>query len=281
MGANFLTLLLVITLRYLGHKEISIGWTVGALFIHEFGHYLGMLITGSKTASISVGVFGPLALGAEGLSAGRKAIVSLSGPLLGWGAAVLLVAGMPFVDLPELSAVASALIYVSAINLIPVKPFDGYALVEHLIFLHKPKIRLVYLILVALLLCFFYVKSFYRHDHPAFALFFIVLGMVMFAGAKKEDNMSDMVLRLRREGDADYRMGQYRPETLKRMEFSLNMFDVQDETNLAYLLREVWDRAWEIPSSRSETLIVLVIYALIIFGCSASPVIQRLILQVF
>ncbi len=260
----------------MGHQEISLRWTVVGLFIHEWGHFLGMRITGSKTASFGVGIFGPLALGIEGLSAGRKAFVSLFGPLFGWGIAALYLIGSSYIEMPDLTVPANTLVFVSAINLVPVKPFDGYAVIEHLIFLHKPNLRLVYLIVTALVLSLFYVISFYRHDHPAFALFFIVLGMVMFAGAKKEDNMSGMVLRLRNEGEKDYEVGHYRPEMLKKMEYSLNLFDIQNEANLAHLLREVWDRAWEVPASKMESYTVLGMYVLLFLGCCILPIIPQL-----
>ncbi|MDZ8119875.1 hypothetical protein [Pontiella agarivorans] len=105
--------------------------------------------------------------------------------------------------------------------------------------------------------------------------------MAMFAGAKREDNMSGMILRLRKEGKRDFEMGRYRPEMLKRMECSLNLFDIQNEVNQAHFLREIWDRAWEVPASRMEMYAVLGMYILLLLGCATSPIIPQLYSYIF
>lgn len=281
VGANFLALVLVLTMNLLGYEGVDIVWVLAALFAHEFGHYIGMLATRSNTASFAVGIFGPLALGTEGLSAGRKAMVALSGSIAGLVVAASLSAIASILNLSTMSPFINALVFVSALNMIPVKPFDGYAVVDHLVFLRHPKVRLIYLIMMGVLMLFLYMHSFYRHDHPFYAFFFIALLWCMFGGAKKADNMADMVVRLRKEGVKDFEQGKYRPETVKRMEFSLNLFDVSNEVILAGLLREIWEQAWEIPASKPEVVIVLAMYVLMLISCMSMPVVEQICSVIF
>lgn len=281
VGANLLALILVLTMNLLGYKGVTVGWVVAALFVHEFGHYLGMFATRSKTASFSIGLFGPLALGAEGLSAGRKAMVALSGSIAGLVFAAIYAATIPLFNLQVIPPFLNALIFISVLNLIPVKPFDGFAVVEHLVFLRHPNVRLTYLILAGLLMFVLYAQSFYKHEHPFYGFFFMILLVCMFGGAKKADNMAGMVVRLRKEGGKDFEQGMYRPETIKRMEFSLAVFDILNEVDFAGLLREVWDQAWEEPASGSEVFIVLAIYALMIFSCMSLPVVDEIYSVIF
>ena len=281
VGANILALLLALTMNQLGHHEVPLRWVIAALFIHEFGHYVGMLLTRSGTASFTIGIFGPLALGTEGLSAGRKAMVALSGPMLGLACSAAYSGIASLLRLPLIPEFFNGLIFVSALNLIPVKPFDGYAVIDHLVFLRHPKTQLSYLVLSGVVMFLLYVHSFDRHEHPFYAFFFMVLLFCMFAGVKKADNMADMVVRLRKEGSADFELGRYQPRTVKRMEFSLTMFDVQNEVDLAGLLREIWDRAWEQPAAFSEVFIVLAMYVLMLVSCMLMPVIGQIGAAIF
>lgn len=276
VGANFLTILLVVCMNLLGYKLILVGWVVAALFVHELGRYLGMVVTRSETVSYTIGIFGPLAIGAEGLSAGRKAIVALSGSMAGLAFSATLFALNSAFDIPELLHFSNAVIFVSALSILPIKPFDGYAVVDHLLFLRHPKIELAYLILAGILVFGIFIHSLDVDKHALYSLFFMGLIGCMFAGAKKADNMADMVVRLRKEGAADYKLGCYRPETVKRMEFSLNVFEVENETHLAGLLREVWDHAWEEPASLPEMLIVLAMYVLMLLSFISMPIVKQI-----
>lgn len=272
VGANLLAVVLAVTMHFLGNNAVQIVGVIAALFIHEVGHFIGLKCTGCNDASLGIGLLGPFALGSEGLSAGRKAIVALFGPALGLVAASVVVVINNYSPAPFLSALSHGLVFVSTLNLIPVKPFDGYAVVEHLVFIRHPKVQLFYLGTAGVLSFFLYVASFYRHDHPFYAFFFIILFYLMFAGLKKADNMADMIIRLRKIGVEDFTLGHYRSKTIKDMEFSLALFDIQNEMDLSLLLREVWDQAWEVPASRAETIIVLVMFITMLVGSVTSPV---------
>ncbi|MDF7800246.1 hypothetical protein P4C99_12280 [Pontiellaceae bacterium B1224] len=276
VGANFLTVLLVLCMNLLGYNQVVVGWVIAALFVHAFGHYLGMIVTRSETASYTIGIFGPLAIGAEGLAAGRKALVALSGSIAGLAFSAALFVINSALDNAALLHFANAVIFVSALNLLPIKPFDGYAVVDHLVFLRHPKIELAYLILAGLFVFGIFIRSLDVDKHALYSLFFMALLGCMFGGAKKADNMADMVVRLRKEGVVDYRLGRYRLQTVKRMEFSLNLFDVENEEHLAGLLREVWDHAWEEPATLPEMIIVLAMYVLMLICFMSMPIIEQI-----
>jgi Zn-dependent protease len=276
--AGFLFMVLIITMHFLGNEEGQIGYAVLAVFIHEFGHFLGLRFTGSPNASFDFGVLGPFVSGDEGVSAGRKALVALFGPAFGLAVAAVLAVIGHFTSSEVLFSIVKMLVFISALNLIPTKPFDGYAVLEHLIFNRFPKLQIGYLVGCGVFLFFMYAASFYRYDHPFYAFFFMGLCWASFLGFKKMDNMAGMIVRLRGR-DVDFAEGRYQPKTIKNMVFSLSVFDFVSESDLALFLRELWDKAWELPATRTEMINVLAMYFLMLAGCAASPVCQKIFLS--
>ena len=273
VGANFLALILWGVMFFDGHRLVPFGALIAAFFIHEFGHFIGMKVGRCEDASFDFGILGPIAMGNAGLSAGRKAIVALFGPAFGMMVAAVCSLVISRVSAPWISALQYALVYLSVLNLLPVRPFDGYAVVEHLVFNRYPKFQLFYLGATGV---FLFLYSIYvvepQREHPFYMLFSIGLAMSLFYGLKKADNMAGLITHLREKGDLDLSLGRYRRETVKGMEFTLRLFDISSDAGLSILLKEVWDKAWESPARRSETVIILAMYAMLIAGGATSKI---------
>ena len=250
-----------------------------SLYIHEIGHLIGMKIIGWPTALSLPTLFGPIAVGIEGVSAGRKAVVALSGPALGLVVgvvAILFHSGFGYSFCMEL---ARPVLFLTAINLLPIKPFDGAAIIDHLLFIKHPNLEMVYSGLVGVLffLLFFFLIA---QDRHLLAIIFMSYGTFMFAGVKQIDNMSGMILRLRKEGGAEFEKGCFPAAIIRRMSFSLALFDLPNEMAITSLLREVYDRAREISASIGEVFGVLLLYLMLALACFKNPLVQEIIKEI-
>ena len=106
---------------------------ISIIFIHEFGHFLGMRWFGYRNTKIAfVPFFGGVATGVRpNAPVWQQAIILLLGPLPG----ILLGAGlMWFGGDPLLVAVGYAFLLINALNLAPVMPLDGGQLLRVLFF---------------------------------------------------------------------------------------------------------------------------------------------------
>jgi membrane-associated protease RseP (regulator of RpoE activity) len=109
---------------------------ISIIFIHEFGHFLGMRWFGYRNTKIAfVPFFGGVATGVRpNAPAWQQAIILLLGPLPG----ILLGAGlMWFGGERLLVAVGYAFLLINALNLAPVVPLDGGQLLRVLFFAHS------------------------------------------------------------------------------------------------------------------------------------------------
>ena len=279
IGSVILFSALFSVLSYLGCPLGGVGSVVFALLVHEIGHYVGMRLAGWPRAGIVVGIFGPLAVGAEGISAGRKAIVAISGPAFGLLVGLFIVGVHLHFDSMIALDLARALFLLTAINLLPFKPFDGAVVIEHLLFARHPKVQMGCLIAEGLFLVLMFVALMYR-DLVFLGVIFCFYGMAMFMGAKKIDNMSAMVVRLRKEAVDDFKQGRYAPATIVKMQYSLLMFDLPNQAVLTAFLRELWDEAWEVQASVAEIFFVVTVYAMLVLTCIQSPVTRELFAEI-
>lgn len=279
IGSVILFSVLFAVLSYLGCPLGGVGSVVFALLVHEIGHYVGMRLAGWPRAGIVVGVFGPLAVGAEGVSAGRKAIVAISGPAFGLLVGLFTVGVHHHFDSAVALNLARTLFLLTAINLLPFKPFDGAVVIEHLLFARHPKVQMGCLIAEGLFLVFMFVALMYR-DLVFLGVLFCFYGTAIFMGVKKIDNMSDMVVRLRKEAADDFKQGRYAPATIIRMQYSLLMFDLPNQSMLTAFLRELWDEAWEVQASAAEIFFVVGVYAMLVFICIQSSIASTLFTEI-
>ncbi|MDF7822520.1 hypothetical protein P4B35_00735 [Pontiellaceae bacterium B12227] len=242
------------------------GW--GALFfavlIHELGHFLGMMLVGRKDAAFQFSFFViPDAFGDGGTSASRKAVVALGGP------AMSLMVGLSMWSLANdasggifVKQLTYSLLFIGTLNLVPILPFDGGEVIEHLLLIRFPKFELGYLIISGITLFIFFYGYYCAQDRVLMILISYAVTAAQFHNVKKVDNMSSMIYLLRKNGHD--KQEQYSPKSVKQMEFSLACFDVQDELSVASILREAWDRAREVPATYYEVIFVMAIYIILV-----------------
>ena len=109
---------------------------VAVLFIHELGHYLGMLAFGYRDVTMFfVPLFGAAAAGRRGtVSQTREAIVLLLGPGPGILLGVWIAVAAVILQSPLLKTISAYLVLINALNLLPIVPFDGGRLGALLLF---------------------------------------------------------------------------------------------------------------------------------------------------
>lgn len=127
---------------------------VGALFLHELGHFLGMVGFGYRDVRMFfVPFFGAGVSGTKHAApAWQRAIVLLLGPLPGIaiGAAGLLL--WPTPRPPAIEFALTALVVLNVLNLIPVEPFDGGKLAHLLVFSRHVLLEVGFLVLAVAVL---------------------------------------------------------------------------------------------------------------------------------
>ncbi len=267
--ASLLYIILFVAISMSGYSLGGFETLLISLLIHEAGHWLGMILVGWSKVKFGLGLLGPVSWADEDISAGRKMAVALAGPAVGLIGAMIanLVgasAGSGF-----LLDLSHALYFITLLNLLPIKPFDGYTVMEHLIFVRHPRLEMFHLAASGVALFLFSIRLFGTVQSepvhfPFFVLFFMMFSFSMFYGVKKRDNMADMVVRLRRNGKSDYEAGRYSPGTIKRMEYSLEMFDFPNDTLISAFLRELWDDAWEQPPTLIESVFTVAMYTTLV-----------------
>jgi len=121
---------------------------VGALIVHELGHYIAMLIFGYSDRQILILPFGAATLGEKtDANALQKAVVFLSGPALGLIAGTIcLIVGGRTGTTPFLFGGLFFLL-LNYINLLPIVPLDGGRLFELALFSRAPMLKSVFLII--------------------------------------------------------------------------------------------------------------------------------------
>lgn len=247
-----------------------------AVFIHEIGHFLGMFFVGRKKASFQLTMlFFPDAIGEDGVSASRKAVVALCGPALG------LLSGLSLWLFSDISShnfihhLTNALLFISALNLVPILPFDGGEVIEHMLLIRFPKFELGYLIVSGITLFIFFYGYYCSRDSILMIVISYAVTAAQFMHVKKVDNMSSIIYLLRKNGYA--KQDSYSPKAVKQMEYSLACFDVPDELSVVSILREAWDRAREVPASLTEGSFIIAIYALLVAVCFLNPGVRQFV----
>ena len=116
---------------------------VGVLIFHELGHAIGMRAFGYRDVSVFfIPLFGAAASGRpRGVARSKQAIVLLLGPLPGLIAGCVLawIGGSAW-----LRTTAVMLLWINAINLVPVEPLDGGQLFQVLVFSRHRILELVF-----------------------------------------------------------------------------------------------------------------------------------------
>ena len=119
-----------------GSSIVNLLILLGVLFFHELGHYVGMVALGYRDVTMFfIPLVGAATSGRRGtVSQARASVVLLLGPTPG----ILLGMWIAFVAVllhsQLLKTIASYLVVVNALNLLPLMPFDGGRLASALLF---------------------------------------------------------------------------------------------------------------------------------------------------
>lgn len=146
-----LAILLVSVLAFVGF--VSIGNTfefvimlVVVLLIHELGHLVGMKLFGYKDVQMLFIPFLGAAVSGHDSDprAGRRAVVTLMGPVPGILIGVILAPIAVQIENPTLHLYAETSIFLNLFNLLPLYPLDGGRILQHALFTRYPRLRLVF-----------------------------------------------------------------------------------------------------------------------------------------
>jgi Zn-dependent protease len=121
---------------------------IGALIVHELGHYIAMLIFGYSDRQILFLPFGAATLGKKtDANALQKAVVFLSGPALGLIAGTICIIVGARTEIKPLLFCGVFFLVLNYINLLPIVPLDGGRLFELALFSRAPVLKSVFLII--------------------------------------------------------------------------------------------------------------------------------------
>ena len=124
-----------------GADPVSLAVLVGAVLVHELGHYLGMRAFGYRDVKMFFIPFigAAVAGNKHAAPAWQRGVVSLLGPLPGilLGAAAYAVTRQPFYE--GVGIAILIVIGLNVLNLIPIEPLDGGRLMTTVIFSRSPQ----------------------------------------------------------------------------------------------------------------------------------------------
>ncbi len=154
LGTLAITVILFISLGLFRSSISGVALLVGVIFLHECGHFIGMKLLKYKDIQMFfIPLFGAAVSGTEGdPSAGRRAVVSLLGPVpgivigIGTGVAYLVTRH------PLLADATRTFLFLNTFNLLPFHPLDGGRLMDALLFSRHPKVEVAFKIITTLVL---------------------------------------------------------------------------------------------------------------------------------
>ena len=122
-----ISILIFLGLGLLTNPVIDLFILIGVLLIHETGHYVAMTIFGYRDVRMFfIPLFGAAVSGeARNVSATKKAIVCLAGPLPGIFLAMIVGIIGILLNSGFLGQISLMLVLINGFNLLPVFPFDG------------------------------------------------------------------------------------------------------------------------------------------------------------
>lgn len=191
--AGSLIVLLVSVLLFMVSFKVAFSMNIAmilsivvVLFIHELGHYLGMVLFKCKDAQIFfIPLIGAATIGNhENLAPWKKIVLFLLGPAPGIfiGTCCLLIGGATQLD--WLRSFGALLLILNYINLLPIVPLDGGRIFELILFS-----RFLFLKSVFILLSFFAFVLFavYTGDPIVMGISFIILFSIVPAVSKNKE----------------------------------------------------------------------------------------------
>jgi len=152
---------------------------LGVLLVHEFGHYLAMLIFGYKDRQIFFLPFGAATAGKKtDASSLQKVIVSLAGPALGLITGTVCVVAWTRTEIEAFWSFGIFSLVLNYINLLPITPLDGGRLFEITLFSRIPFLKTIFAILSTLVIV---AAGIFLRDW-----ILIMFGLLMLTGLKSK-----------------------------------------------------------------------------------------------
>jgi Zn-dependent protease len=157
-GSNLLILVISLVIFFqLGLFEsslVDILIIIVVLLVHEAGHFIGMRQFGYRNVQMFfIPFFGAAVAGqSQNVSASKKAIVSLLGPVPGVLLGIILLFVYAFTRTPICLKFAMMLVIINSFNLLPFFPLDGGRVLHDVLFSRNRYIELFFKILAALAL---------------------------------------------------------------------------------------------------------------------------------
>jgi Zn-dependent protease len=144
-----LTVGLFVSIGMLTYGALSIVLLLIVLAIHELGHYLAMKILGYTNVTVFFIPLGGAVMSGSGftVSAGRKSLISLAGPVPGIVIGIPLAIIATSTNINLIRDLAVTFFILNVFNLLPFFPLDGGALLYHLLFFRSRIAESVYKIL--------------------------------------------------------------------------------------------------------------------------------------
>ncbi len=148
---NFILILGISLLMFLaaGLRDVNrsfLWWMVPILLFHELGHYLAMRWFGYRNLRMFfIPFFGAAVAGKHyNIPGWKKAVVALAGPVPGIAVgAALGIAGI-VVHQPKVAEVATLMMILNGLNLLPFLPLDGGWVVHAIVFCRHPLLDLAF-----------------------------------------------------------------------------------------------------------------------------------------
>ena len=255
-----LTLVLFVLTRRSGESPIQIASLVAVLFLHELGHLTTMRAFGYRDTRI---FFIPGLGAATGGDAShapgwQRAIVGLAGPLPGLVAGVFWLRGTQHAT-PDMQYPGTLLVWINAFNLLPLEPLDGGKLLNTLVFSWHPWLETIFVGVTSIAL-----GAIGLQMGTTLFLAFGMVGLLLLpslfrsarTGAAVRSRWPTLPERLRGDDDEFTR-------DLFREAFPIAArIQTPNAVNMAWLMRNSFERAQCRPASWPTTVAVLVIYGL-------------------
>ncbi|MBN1269557.1 MAG: redoxin domain-containing protein [Kiritimatiellae bacterium] len=270
LGTLLITLLLFVSLGLFRATPSGIAIIVLVLLVHEFGHFLGMKLFGYRDVRMFfIPLLGAAVSGSEtNPSGGRKAVVSLLGPLPGIVAGIALAVVYFATQEPFILEAARAFLFINGFNLLPFYPLDGGHFLEHVLFSRSPRVEMIFKVLTLIALAG--VAWLLRSLLLGFFAFtvFSTLGITrltarLAAGLRKEYPPSIGAPAAQVPRDVLERIVPQMQATLPAQK--------QTPQALAAIAQEVWRKAHERPPRVLATVLLLLLYAGSLFVGLVAP----------
>lgn len=238
--ALFISIVLFVSLGLLRYTVQDILILIGVIFFHEIGHLIAMRAFGyADLKMFFIPLFGAAVSGqARDVSAQKRAIVSLMGPVPGLVAGLVCLALFRATGEKMLEQVGIVFLVLNAVNLLPFPPLDGGRFVFHVLLCRSPGLELAARLLTAVL--------FLLVGWATDIWILMILGGLGLLTARPFAKISALARRMRREGLRPAPVGTdgIPPETAARLIEAVrgDFSPLRKPKDIAVQVHAIWER---------------------------------------